>query len=142
MPFELPGETLELHRAFQTLHLALQSVFTESLFEGLHKLRPDDLRERPDGEQEAVAGSNPPLAIFTEPPACYYEVQMVMGLEFLIPGVQYRGKTDLSPQALVVPSKLEQGLGDGLKEEIEDESLVDWLNWARGLSSWGRVTTR
>jgi hypothetical protein len=65
------------------------------------------------------------LPIFTEPPACYYEVQMGMGLEFLIPGVQYGGKTDLSPQALIVPRKLEQSPGGALKEEIEDESLVE-----------------
>jgi hypothetical protein len=124
-PFELPGETLELHRAFQTLNLSLQSAFKESLLEGLHKLSPDDLRERPDREQETVAGGNPPFAIFTEPPARYYEVQMVMGIELLIPGVQYGSKTDLSPQALIVPGKLEQGPGGGLKEEIEDEFLVE-----------------
>jgi hypothetical protein len=50
---------------------------------------------------------------------------MVMGIELLIPGVQYGSKTDLSPQALIVPGKLEQGPGGGLKEEIEDEFLVE-----------------
>ncbi len=109
--FELPGETLELHRAFQILNLALQSAFTESLLDALHKFRPNNLRERPDGVQETVAGGKPPLAIFTEPSTRYYEVQMVMGIELLIPGVQYGGKTDLSPQALVVLGKLPEGLG-------------------------------
>ena len=49
---------------------------------------------------------------------------MVMGIELLIPGVQYGGKTDLSPQALVVPGKLFKGPGGGLKEEIKDEFAV------------------
>jgi hypothetical protein len=124
-PSELPDEALELHRFFKTGNLPLQSALAEGLLQALQKLASDDLRERPDGEQEAVAGGNPPLAIFTEPTARYYEVQMVMGLEFLIPRVQYGSKTDLSPQALVVPSKLEQGPGGGLKEEIEDELLVE-----------------
>jgi hypothetical protein len=50
--------------------------------------------------------------------------EVVAGLKFLIPGMQYGGKTDLSPQAFVVPGKLEQGLGGGRKEEIEDECAV------------------
>jgi hypothetical protein len=103
---EFPGEALELHRVFKTGNLALQSALAEGLLQAFQKLASDDLRERPDGEQEAVAGGNPSFAIFTEPTARYYEVQMVMGIELLIPGVQYSRKTDLSPQALVVPGKL------------------------------------
>ena len=112
---EFPGEALELHRVFKTGNLALQSALTEGLLHAFQKLASDDLRERPDGEQEAVAGGNPPLAIFTEPTARYYEVQMVMGLEFLIPGVQDCREAHLGPQTLIVPGKLQESSGDALK---------------------------
>jgi hypothetical protein len=57
-PGEFPREPSELHRVCQTLPLALQSALVISLLQTLHKLAPDDLGERPDREQEAVAGGN------------------------------------------------------------------------------------
>ena len=56
---EFPEEALELPRVFKTGNLAPQSALTESLLQGLQKLAPDDLREGPDGEEEAVAGRDP-----------------------------------------------------------------------------------
>ncbi|MDI6791136.1 MAG: hypothetical protein QME44_10700 [Thermodesulfobacteriota bacterium] len=83
---EFPGEALTLHRVFKTGNLALQSALTEGLLQALQKLASDDLRERPDREQEAVAGRDPSFAIRTEPPARYHQVQVGMEVEISCSG--------------------------------------------------------
>ena len=100
----------------------------KSLLQTLQKLTPDNLREGPDREEEAVSGCDPSLAIRTEPPARYHQVQMGVKVEVLIPGVQDCREAQLGPQALIIPGKLEvkleESLGGALKEEIEHECRV------------------
>jgi hypothetical protein len=42
---------------------ALQFALLPGLLQGLQKLTPDDLGERPDGEQVAVSGRDPSVAV-------------------------------------------------------------------------------
>jgi len=54
-----------------------------------------------------------------------------MGVEMkvLIPGVQYGGKTNLSPKSLITQSQLQQSLRCGLKEQIVQELSVEQNHW-------------
>src|SRR3974390_1215813 len=122
---EFPEEARELHRVFQTGNPAPQSALTESLLRGLQKLAPDDLREGPDGEEEAVSGCDPSAAIRTESPARDHQVQMGVKVEVLIPGVQDSYESHLGLQTFIVPGQLEESLGGALKEEIEHECRVE-----------------
>jgi hypothetical protein len=104
--------------------LAPQSPLMPGILQGLQKLTPDDLGERLNREQEVVSGCDPSFAIQTEPAPGYHQVQMGMQVEVLIPGVQDRSKADLGPQALIVPSQLQQSSRRGLKKQIVDEFRV------------------
>ena len=50
---------------------------------------------------------------------------MGMQVEVLVPGVQDCREAHLGPQTFIVPGKLQESPGGGLKEEIEDEFRVE-----------------
>ena len=73
-------------------------------------------------KQIVVLAWDPTFGFFTHSAAGNQAVQMEMGPEPLIPGVQNSHKAGFSTQ--LVLSKLEQGFGYGFKQDVEHDRFV------------------
>ena len=105
------------------VHLALLELArADGPCEPVDELTAKDQGKRLLVEQVVVLGGNPAFRFGIKSTAGNEAVQMEMGLEQLIPGVQDGHKAELSPE-MILP-KLEQGPGDGVKEHLEHQGLV------------------
>ncbi len=94
----------------------------EGLFEKVKELAAEDGAQGFDTEQEVFAGGDPAVLIEKEHSFWEQAVEMEVGLELLVPGMQDEGETRGSLKVSL--SKFQKGLGDGLKQEVEQDSFV------------------
>ena len=100
----------------------VEFALIEGLFEKVKKLFAEDDAQRFDGEQEVVARGDPAVLMERKHPLWKNTVEVKMGLQLLIPGMQDQDKAWGSLKVSL--GKFEKGPGDGLKQELEEESLV------------------
>jgi hypothetical protein len=94
----------------------------EGRFEKLQELPAEDGAQKFDAEEEVFASGDPTILIEREYSFWKKTVEVKMVSELLIPGMQDQGKAWGS---LKVPlGKFQKRLGDGLKQELEEESFV------------------
>ena len=94
-----------------------QGLSERRLLAGFQKLAPEDLPQGLDREEKLRVGWDPARPILGERPAGHERVEMEVGLEPLIPGMENHGGTELAAQ--VLPTKLEQCGTGGTKEQAE-----------------------
>ena len=87
----------------------------------------DELATKDQGEgflveQVGILAGDPAAALCAQGTSGYQAVQMEVGFELLIPGMQDSDKAQGPAQFL--PPKLDQGLRDGFEEEVEHHGFV------------------
>ncbi len=97
-------------------------LLIEGLFEKVKELTAEDGAQGFDTEEEVFAGGDPTVLIEREHSFREKTVEMEVGLELLVPGMKNQGKARCSLKVSL--SKFQKGLGDGLKEEVEEDSFV------------------
>jgi hypothetical protein len=90
--------------------------------EVIDELAPKDQGEGFLVEQVGIFARDPAVALCAQGPSGDQAVQMKVGFELLIPGMQDSDKAQ-SPAQFLSP-KLDQGLRDGFEEEIEHHGFV------------------
>jgi hypothetical protein len=99
-----------------------QSVGECGLLAGLQKLAPEDLPQSLNREEKLRVGWHPARPILGERPTGHQRVEMEVGLQHLIPGMEDHDGTELAAQVLT--AKLEEGITSGAKEQAEQEPFV------------------
>ena len=110
----------------------------QSLLKALEEFAAKDAAERLDVEQEVVTGGNPATVVKRQGAPWDQTMEVEMGTQRLIPGVEHGQKSQLAAQ--VSAPKIQQRLGDGVKQERESKTFL--LARTSGFSSCGRVKTR
>lgn len=87
-------------------------------------LAAEALRERRDGQEEVLAGSNPAVGRAVEPAAGNHAVEVGREPERTGPGVPDEGEPDLSPEPCGVTAAGEPGVGCGREEPVEEQAAV------------------
>ena len=100
----------------------VELALIEGLFEKLQELSAKDDAKGFDGEQEVVARGDPAVLIERKHSFWKNTVEVKMGLQLLIPGMQNQGKAWGSLKTSL--GKFQQGLGNGLKQELEEQFFV------------------
>jgi hypothetical protein len=97
-------------------------VLIEGLLEKVEELTLEDDAEGFDTEEEVFAGGDP--AVLIERQSSFWEeaMEVEVVVELLIPGVQDEDKARGSLKMSL--SKFQEGLGDSLEQEIEEDSFV------------------
>jgi hypothetical protein len=73
-------------------------------------------------KQVVILAWNPAFALFADSATGNQAVEMKMGLEVLIPGMQKGHKSQFSPE--LVFTKFKKTLRDGFKEDVEHHGFV------------------
>ena len=94
----------------------------EGRFEKVQELATEDGAQGFDTEQEVIAGGDPAVLIDREHSFWEQAMEVKVVSELLVPGMQDEGKTRSSLK--VILSKFQEGLGDGLKQEFEEQFFV------------------
>ena len=89
-----------------------------------HELAPKHSAEDTHRQEEAGARRNPPGVVGRQSAGRNHAVDMVMMLQFLIPGMQHDKEADVRPKVSVVASHRQQRLGAGPKQQSVDLALV------------------
>lgn len=97
-------------------------MLIEGLFEKVEELTLEDSTEGFDTEEEVFTGGDPAVSIETEHSFWEEAVEVEVVVELLIPGMKDQDKAWGSLKVSL--SKCQKGFGDGLKQEIEEESFV------------------
>ncbi len=101
----------------------MQFALAAGCGEEVQALSTEDLRQGPDGEQEAVARrGEPPLPVRAQAAVGDDAVDMDVLPEVLAPGVQHHRDADLAAEPARVASELQQGPGRSLEEQPVDEA--------------------
>ena len=111
----------------RVLFAHLYFLLADGPCEAVDELPAEDQREGLLVEQIVVFAWDPSLGLGTKGTACHQAVEMKMGLELLIPGMQHADKTYFSSQFFF--PKSDQCLRYGLKEHIEHEGFVLQDKW-------------
>ena len=111
----LPTDKLELA-------VELEALPGVEPLESLAELGPENLAQRPHGEQVVRPRPDPAALCQRGPAACDDAVQVVMVYEGLAPGVQHGGDPQLRSE--VVPAKGQERLGGAGKQEVVERLLV------------------
>jgi len=88
----------------------------------LHELAAEHQRERPLVKQVVALEADPALTAIGHNPCGHQAVQVEVGLEFLVPGVQ-DGQKARSAAELIL-GKFQQCLGDGGEQAVEHQPFV------------------
>ena len=99
------------------MFIEAQGLSERGLLAGFQKLAPEDLPQGLDREEKLRVGWYPARPILGERPAGHERVEMAVGLEPLIPGMEHHSGTELAAQ--VLPTKLEKRGTGGTKEQAE-----------------------
>ena len=94
----------------------------ERLFKKVEELAAEDDAERFDTEEEIFARGDPTGLIERQSSFWEEAVEVEVVSELLIPGMKNQGKAWGSLKMSF--SKFQKGLGDGLKEEVEEQFFV------------------
>ncbi len=97
-------------------------MLIEGLLEEVEELSAEDDAEGFDTEEEVFAGGDPAVLIERQHSIWEQAMEVEVVFELLIPGVQDTDKAWGSPK--VSASEGLESLGDGLKQEVEEESFV------------------
>jgi hypothetical protein len=89
---------------------------------GFQQLAPEDLPQGLDREEKLRVGWYPARPLLGERPAGHERVEMEVGLEPLIPGMEDHGGAELAAQ--VLPTTLETRGPGGTKEPAQQEPFV------------------
>jgi hypothetical protein len=100
----------------------LELALGEGLTEPVEELAAKDPAERLDVEQEVRASGDPAAVIERQGASRDQAVEMEMVAQGLVPRVKHGEKAELPPQ--LGAAKFQQGLGDGLEQEVADDFLV------------------
>ena len=88
------------------------------LAEAIKELSPEQAGEDLDGEEVPPSGGNPLVAARRQTAASDDAVQVGMQLKASSPGVKNGGEADLRTQAAFIIAEFEQGLRDGLEQQL------------------------
>ena len=99
-----------------------QGLSKRGLLAGFQKLAPEDLPQGLDREEKLRVGWYPARPILGERSAGHERVEMEVGLEPLIPGMEDHGSAELATQ--VLPTKLEKCGTGGTKEQAKQEPFI------------------
>jgi hypothetical protein len=94
--------------------------------EAVEKLSPEQFCQGADRHKEVVLCRNPTGAVWVESTCGDDDMKVDVGVELLIPCVKDRGEPRQHLQPGPTLSQLEQGLGGGLKEQVEQDALVSY----------------
>ncbi len=75
-----------------------------------------------DGEEKVLARVNPLRTVLSNRPAGNHTVQVKVGPELLIPGVQHDAETELAAE--VVSPEGQECVGGGAKQEVQERAAV------------------
>jgi hypothetical protein len=99
-----------------------QRLGARGLLAGLQQLAPEDLAQGFDWEEKLRVGWPPACLILGERPTGDECVEMEVGLQQLIPGMEDHDGTELA--AHVLPAKLEERVTGGAKEQAQPEPFI------------------
>jgi len=121
----LPGEAAGELAKRRGIELGIfEGACLEELDKPIKELPAEDLRERRDGEEEVLAGTDPAVGLAVETAAGNNAVNVGVEQELTGPGVQDEGEADLGTEALGVAAEGEQGVGGGREEQVEEHAAV------------------
>ena len=99
-----------------------QGLVESRLLEGPQQLAPEDLAQGLDREEKLRVGRHPARPVIGERTTGHQSVEMEVGLQHLIPGMEDHDGAELAAQVLT--AKLEESFTGGAKEQAEQETFV------------------
>src|SRR4029453_15600361 len=100
----------------------VQGLGERGLLEGLQELSPEDLAQGLDREEKLRVGRFPARPVVAERSPGHERVEVEVGLQHLIPGMEDHDGAELAAQVLT--AKLEERVTGGAKEQAEQEPFV------------------
>ena len=99
-----------------------QRLFVVGLLQGFEELGAEDRAQGPHREEEARLGGHPAGAVLGQRASGHQAVEMEVGIERLVPGVQHHRRAELTTQVLL--AKLEERLAGSAEEQGQEETGV------------------
>src|ERR1700722_825803 len=101
------------------------------LLQTVEELAAEDAAQGADGKQETRMGCTPALPVAGQSAARDQAMDVEVSLELLVPGVQDHGDARLAAE--MVAAELEQGLGGGLEEQVQQDALIVLVTQDQGI---------
>ena len=113
-------------RIVQMFEVAVEAEVAgvEGSLEAGDELAAEDATEHTDGQKEAVGRTDPSGMVGSQSAGSHDAMYMRMEQQSLIPGVQHAEEADLGAQVARIARDLEQRLGAGMEQQVEDNLLV------------------
>ena len=97
----------------------------KSSLEGGNELAAKDAAEYAHWQEEGIAGMDPAGVVGRKTSGWDYTMEVRMKKQVLPPSVQHGKETDLCAEMFGVGGDLEQGLGNGVEQQVVEDFFVD-----------------